>query len=66
MKKLIAVLKKHMGPTRKKNKLFSKTKLKLCTKQKKFGGTHEFCFTNMKTVLQVCTKQACCFFFFFK
>ena len=46
----MAVLKKGMGPTKKivfKNKIETDVPNK-----KKFGGAHEFCFTNMKTVLQ--------------
>ena len=57
----MAVFKKDMGPTKKK--IIFKNKIEIdVPNKKKFGGTHEFCFTNMKTVLQVCTKQARCFF----
>ena len=47
----MAVLKKSMGPTKKK--IIFKNKIKTDIPNKKiFGKIHEFCFTNMKTILQ--------------
>ena len=56
----MAILKKGMGPTKKKKKqIVFKNKIETDVSNKNnFGETHEFCFTNMKTVLQKCTKQA--------
>ena len=50
------VLKKGMGPTKKKIVFKNKIETDVLNK-KKFGGTHEFCFTNIKTILQKCVPN---------
>jgi hypothetical protein len=52
----MVVLKKGMGPTKKK--IVFKNKIETDVPNKKnFGGTHKFCFTNIKTVLQKCVPN---------
>jgi hypothetical protein len=52
----MAVLKKGMGPTKKKKKFKNKIEINV-PNINFFGGDHEFCFTNMKTVLQKCVPN---------
>ncbi len=59
----MVVLKKGMGPTKKKNKLFSKQNWNQCTKQKKIWWGPRILFYKYKNSLaKVCTKQAGSFF----
>ena len=51
----MAVLKKGMGPIKKK-KVF-KIKIETDVPNNFFCGVHEFCFTNMKTILQKCVPN---------
>jgi predicted RNase H-like HicB family nuclease len=52
----MAVLKKGMGFTKKKKILKNKIETDVPNKNF-FGETHEFCFTNIKTVLQKCVPN---------
>ena len=49
----MVVLKKGVGPTKKKIIFKNKTKTGV-PNINFFGGTRKFCFTNIKTVLQKC------------
>ena len=52
----MTVLKKGMGPMKKK--IIFKIKIETDVPNKNFfGGAHEFCFTNRKTVLQKCVPN---------
>jgi hypothetical protein len=54
----MVVLKKGMGPTKKKKQIVFKNKIETnVPNKKKFGEAHEFCFTNIKTVLQKCVPN---------
>ena len=60
----MAVLKKGMGPTKKK--LFSRTKLKLMYQTKKiWWGPQILFYKHENSFAKVCTKQTRCFFFYF-
>ena len=61
----MVVLKKRMGSTKYIYIYIFKNKIETNVPNiNVFGGVHKFCFTNMKIVLQKCTKQAFCFFVF--
>ena len=47
----------HETHEKKKKNSFQEENWNRCTEQKKIGGAHKFCFTNMKTVLQKCVPN---------
>ena len=63
MKTAYGCFEKGHGAHEKKN--ISKTKLKPMYQTKKIGGTHKFCFTDIKTVLQKCEPNERLHFLFY-